>query len=59
MLPDCAVQYIQGNKQDAAQSAEAAEKAVNEGKAKTAVPASAASGWGADFLQVTVCAHLE
>ena len=51
-LPDCAVQCLQGNKQDAAQSAEAAAKAADEGKAKTAAPEQAASGWAADFLKV-------
>ena len=51
-VPDCAVHCLQGNKQDAAQSAEAAAKAADEGKAKTAAPVQAASGWGADFLKV-------
>ena len=49
-VPDCAVHCLQGNKQDAAQSAEAAAKAADEGKANA--PAQAASGWGADFLKV-------
>ena len=52
VLLDCAVLSIQGNKQDAAQSAEAAANAGKKGKTKTAAPAPAASGWAADFLKV-------